>query len=112
MVVFSTPMGTRFADLDELERLTGEPVRWEYRMSGTGITDGEEAFEFGEPGDVVLDLKRGRHRDCRVDDPAGDLVGDACQGGGESGRGRLGQDRSSAASSAPGQGMSVSTSAV
>jgi phosphopantothenoylcysteine synthetase/decarboxylase len=37
VVVFSTPMGTRFADLDELERLTGEPVRWEYRMPGTGI---------------------------------------------------------------------------
>jgi phosphopantothenoylcysteine synthetase/decarboxylase len=36
VVVFSTPMGTRFADLDELERLTGEPVRWEYRMPGTG----------------------------------------------------------------------------
>jgi hypothetical protein len=29
-------MGTRFAELDELERLTGEPVRWEYRMPGTG----------------------------------------------------------------------------
>ena len=36
VVVFSTPMGTRFADQDELERLTGEPVRWEYRMPGTG----------------------------------------------------------------------------
>jgi len=36
VVVFSTPMGTRFADLGELERLTGEPVRWEYRMPGTG----------------------------------------------------------------------------
>jgi phosphopantothenoylcysteine synthetase/decarboxylase len=35
-IVFSTPMGARFADLDELERLTGEPVRWEYRMPGTG----------------------------------------------------------------------------
>jgi phosphopantothenoylcysteine synthetase/decarboxylase len=36
VVLFSTPMGTRFAELDELERLTGEPVRWEYRMPGTG----------------------------------------------------------------------------
>jgi anti-sigma regulatory factor (Ser/Thr protein kinase) len=36
VVAFSTPMGTRFADMDELERLTGEPVRWEYRMPGTG----------------------------------------------------------------------------
>jgi hypothetical protein len=36
VVVFSTPMGTRFADVAELERLTGEPVRWEYRMPGTG----------------------------------------------------------------------------
>lgn len=36
VVVFSTPVGTRFADLDELERLTGGPVRWEYRMPGTG----------------------------------------------------------------------------
>jgi phosphopantothenoylcysteine synthetase/decarboxylase len=46
VVVFSTPMGTRFADLDELERLTGEPVRWEYRMPGTG--------ERTPPADVVL----------------------------------------------------------
>lgn len=36
VVVFSTPMGTRFTDVAELERLTGEPVRWEYRMPGTG----------------------------------------------------------------------------
>jgi len=36
VVVFSTPMGTRFADLPELERLTGQPVRSEYRMPGTG----------------------------------------------------------------------------
>jgi phosphopantothenoylcysteine synthetase/decarboxylase len=36
VVVFSTPTGTRFTDLDELARLTGEPVRWEYRMPGTG----------------------------------------------------------------------------
>jgi phosphopantothenoylcysteine synthetase/decarboxylase len=36
VVVFSTPTGTRFADVAELERLTGEPVRWEYGMPGTG----------------------------------------------------------------------------
>ncbi len=36
MVVFSTPSGTRFIDPAELERLTGEPVRSEYRMPGTG----------------------------------------------------------------------------
>ena len=36
VVVFSTPAGTWFADLDELEQLTGQPVRWEYRMPGTG----------------------------------------------------------------------------
>ena len=36
VVVFSTPFGTRFADAGELERLTGQPVRSEYRMPGTG----------------------------------------------------------------------------
>lgn len=36
VVVFSTPFGTRFTDVTELERLTGEPVRSEYRMPGTG----------------------------------------------------------------------------
>jgi phosphopantothenoylcysteine synthetase/decarboxylase len=36
VLVFSTPMGTRFIDSDALERLTGEPVRTEYRMPGTG----------------------------------------------------------------------------
>jgi hypothetical protein len=46
VVVFSTPMGRRFAELDELERLTGEPVRWEYRMPGTG--------ERTPPADAVL----------------------------------------------------------
>jgi phosphopantothenoylcysteine synthetase/decarboxylase len=46
VAVFSTPMGTRFADLSELERLTGEPVRWEYRMPGTGSRT--------PPADVVL----------------------------------------------------------
>jgi phosphopantothenoylcysteine synthetase/decarboxylase len=46
VAVFSTPMGTRFADLAELERLTGEPVRWEYRMPGTGSRT--------PPADVVL----------------------------------------------------------
>jgi phosphopantothenoylcysteine synthetase/decarboxylase len=46
IVMFSTPTGTRFADLDELERLTGEPVRWEYRMPGTS--------EPTPPADAVL----------------------------------------------------------
>ena len=36
VVAFSTPDGTRFTDTAELERLTGEPVRSEYRMPGTG----------------------------------------------------------------------------
>lgn len=36
VLVFSTPTGTRFADLEELGQLTGEPVRSEYRMPGTG----------------------------------------------------------------------------
>ena len=45
-MVFSTPMGTRFANLDELQRLTGGQVRWEYRMPGTG--------ERTPPADAVL----------------------------------------------------------
>jgi phosphopantothenoylcysteine synthetase/decarboxylase len=36
VVVFSTPAGTRFINWDELEQLTGEPVRSEYRLPGTG----------------------------------------------------------------------------
>jgi phosphopantothenoylcysteine synthetase/decarboxylase len=36
VVVFSTPFGVRFADVAELERLTDQPVRSEYRMPGTG----------------------------------------------------------------------------
>jgi phosphopantothenoylcysteine synthetase/decarboxylase len=36
VVIFSTPYGTRFIDSAELERLTEEPVRSEYRMPGTG----------------------------------------------------------------------------
>ena len=36
VVIFSTPAGTRFVDSGELERLTGEPVRSEYRLPGTG----------------------------------------------------------------------------
>jgi phosphopantothenoylcysteine synthetase/decarboxylase len=35
VVVFSTPLGVRFTDPDELENLTGEPVRNDYRMPGT-----------------------------------------------------------------------------
>lgn len=46
VLVFSTPAGTRFADLDELGRLTGEPVRFEYRMPGTGAKT--------PPADAVL----------------------------------------------------------
>jgi phosphopantothenoylcysteine synthetase/decarboxylase len=36
VVVFSTLAGIRFVDPAELQRLTGEPVRWEYRMPGSG----------------------------------------------------------------------------
>jgi phosphopantothenoylcysteine synthetase/decarboxylase len=36
VVMFSTPMGLRFADVSLLEEVTGEPVRHEYRMPGTG----------------------------------------------------------------------------
>jgi phosphopantothenoylcysteine synthetase/decarboxylase len=35
VAVFSTPMGARFADVAELERLTGRPVRSEYRLPGS-----------------------------------------------------------------------------
>jgi phosphopantothenoylcysteine synthetase/decarboxylase len=46
VLVFSTLAGTRFADLAELEQLTGEPVRSEYRMPGTGVKT--------PPADAVL----------------------------------------------------------
>jgi phosphopantothenoylcysteine synthetase/decarboxylase len=36
VLVFSTPLGVRFADTAALEKLTGEPVRSEYRMPGAG----------------------------------------------------------------------------
>jgi phosphopantothenoylcysteine synthetase/decarboxylase len=36
VLVFSTVVGSRFIDPAELEQITGEPVRWEYRMPGTG----------------------------------------------------------------------------
>jgi phosphopantothenoylcysteine synthetase/decarboxylase len=36
VAVFSTPLGVRFTDPGELEKLTREPVRSEYRMPGTG----------------------------------------------------------------------------
>jgi phosphopantothenoylcysteine synthetase/decarboxylase len=36
VTVFATPAGLRFTDPSELERLTGAPVRSEYRMPGTG----------------------------------------------------------------------------
>lgn len=34
VLVFATPHGASFLDLGELERLTGEPVRTDYRMPG------------------------------------------------------------------------------
>lgn len=46
VVVFSTPTGIRFIDPAELERLTGEPVRSEYRMPGSGTP--------APPANVVL----------------------------------------------------------
>jgi phosphopantothenoylcysteine synthetase/decarboxylase len=46
VLVFSTPMGSRFLDSDTLEQLTGEPVRTEYRMPGTGKSV--------PPADIVL----------------------------------------------------------
>jgi phosphopantothenoylcysteine synthetase/decarboxylase len=36
VAVFATPAGVRFVDPADLERMTGLPVRWEYRMPGTG----------------------------------------------------------------------------
>jgi phosphopantothenoylcysteine synthetase/decarboxylase len=36
VTIFSTPDGLRFTDTDELARLTGAPVRSEFRMPGTG----------------------------------------------------------------------------
>ena len=47
VVVFSTPLGTGFIDAAELERLTGEPVRSDYRMADT---PGEAV----PPADAVL----------------------------------------------------------
>ena len=46
VVAFSTPIGVRFIDPTELERLTGEPVRSEYRMPNTG--------KAAPPADAVL----------------------------------------------------------
>jgi hypothetical protein len=46
VLVFSTPAGTRFVDAVELERMTGESVRSEYRMPGTGTP--------APPADAVL----------------------------------------------------------
>lgn len=46
VVVYATPMGTRFADVGELEQLTGQPVRSQFRMPGTG--------EPAAPADAVL----------------------------------------------------------
>lgn len=46
VVVFATPAGVRFADTRELEKVTGQPVRSEYREPGTGTPV--------PPADVVL----------------------------------------------------------
>jgi len=46
VAVFSTPLGTRFIDPGELEKLTGDTVRSEYRSPGTG--------EATPPADAVL----------------------------------------------------------
>jgi phosphopantothenoylcysteine synthetase/decarboxylase len=35
IIVFSTPLGVRFIDPGEVEKLTGEQVRTDYRMPGT-----------------------------------------------------------------------------
>lgn len=36
VLVISTPLGIRFTDADVLEKLTGEPLRADYRLPGTG----------------------------------------------------------------------------
>lgn len=46
VAVLSTPAGARFHDLDRLAELTGEPVRVDFRMPGTGRSL--------PPADVVL----------------------------------------------------------
>lgn len=38
VLVFATPHGARFLDLTELEQLTGQPVRTDYRMPGESST--------------------------------------------------------------------------
>ncbi len=38
VLTFSTPLGVRFTDPDALERLTGQPLRSDYRMPATGKT--------------------------------------------------------------------------
>jgi phosphopantothenoylcysteine synthetase/decarboxylase len=38
VAVFSTPAGIQFVDVAELERLTGQPVRSQYRAPGTGTS--------------------------------------------------------------------------
>lgn len=45
-VIFATPLGARFVDEAELELLTGQPVRSQYRMPGAGIPT--------PPADAVL----------------------------------------------------------
>jgi hypothetical protein len=46
VAVFSTPSGLRFADIPVIEGMTGQPVRSEYRMPGTGTRT--------DPADAVL----------------------------------------------------------
>ncbi|WP_283134196.1 flavoprotein [Rhizohabitans arisaemae] len=46
VLVIASPMGVRFLDVAEIERLTGEPVRYDYRMPGE---EGEPA-----PADAVV----------------------------------------------------------
>lgn len=36
VLVFSTPTGARFADVTALQRMTGEPIRTDYRLPGQG----------------------------------------------------------------------------
>jgi hypothetical protein len=56
VVVFSTPAGTRFVDPAEVEQLTGEPVRSEYRMPSTGAPV--------PPADAVLACPLTRYAPC------------------------------------------------
>jgi hypothetical protein len=54
VIVFSTLTGIRFVDTAELEQLTGEPVRSEYRIPDTGHRHAGTACgrRAGVPADV------------------------------------------------------------